>query len=134
MFKIKYQTKFGETLCVIGSIGQLGVWKSYKCHLKWTEGHIWVSERPLFVKMNQSIFQYKYALLWEKDLKLLKIERGVDRIADLKILPETLMNTNETYNKYLQDYVSREGIQYKQVEMNDVWEKFTVNFTVFYPM
>ena len=87
MFKIKYQTNFGEALCVVGSNEQLGFWKQFKCPLKWTDGHVWVSEQPIFIKSSDAIFQYKYVLLWEEDSKLLNWEKGVDRIADLSILP-----------------------------------------------
>lgn len=41
-FKIPYKTELGQSLCVVGSIGQLGNWKDFKAHLKWTEGHVWV--------------------------------------------------------------------------------------------
>jgi hypothetical protein len=40
-FKVFYQTIPGESICVLGSIPELGSWKELKCHLKWTEGHIW---------------------------------------------------------------------------------------------
>lgn len=48
-FQIKYQTVPGESLAVLGSIPELGNWekKSILHHLKWTDGHVWVSEKPL---------------------------------------------------------------------------------------
>ena len=58
----------------------------------------------------------------------------MDRIADLGILPEVCCNTNSSYNEILLDCAQREGMNFKQVEINDIWEKFTVNFTVFHPM
>jgi len=42
--QIHYETKLGEYLCVMGNIEELGGWKTYKCKLKWTEGHIWSTE------------------------------------------------------------------------------------------
>ena len=42
-FKIKYETNFGEKMCVIGSSKELGNWKSF-IDLKWTDGHIWESD------------------------------------------------------------------------------------------
>ena len=45
--RVYYKTTFGESICVVGSIPELGNWKEFKCHMKWTEGHIWVTERPL---------------------------------------------------------------------------------------
>ena len=61
----------------------MGSWKEYKCHLEWTEGHIWVSEKTV-VTQNVRFF-YKYVLLFEG--KVIKWEMGIDRIADLTILP-----------------------------------------------
>ena len=49
-FSIFYETKVGESICVLGSIEELGSWKEYKCHLTWTEGHIWVSKDPIITK------------------------------------------------------------------------------------
>lgn len=40
-FKVFYQTIPGESICVLGSIPELGSWKTLKCHMTWTEGHIW---------------------------------------------------------------------------------------------
>jgi hypothetical protein len=39
-------------------------------------------------------------------------ERGIDRIADLKILPYT-------------------EAEYREVTLNDTWEQFKIRFTVF---
>ena len=108
MFKIKYQTNYGESLCVVGSNEQLGLWKNYKCHLKWTEGHVWISERPLFLKSTDAIFEYKYCLLWEDDQRLLNFEKGVERIADLAILPVVHPNDAE-YARILNDESHQEG-------------------------
>lgn len=72
----------GESICVTGSIEELGKWKEYKCHLTWTEGHIWVTKEPLVTKSNK--FFYKYALLNEGEL--VQWEMGIDRIADLSIM------------------------------------------------
>ena len=44
-FKIFYQTEYGESLQVVGNIKELGSWKAYNCPLKWSEGHVWVSEQ-----------------------------------------------------------------------------------------
>jgi hypothetical protein len=55
-FKVQHETKFGESLCIVGGIEQLGFWKEFKCHMKWTPGHLWVSESPVLIQQNQSIF------------------------------------------------------------------------------
>jgi hypothetical protein len=45
--RIHYETKFGEYLCVTGDIDELGNWEQYICKLKWTPGHMWVTETPI---------------------------------------------------------------------------------------
>ena len=62
------------------------------------------------------------------DKKLLNWERGVDRIADLSILPSISILNNKVFDKMVPI-----GKNYKNVEINDLWEKFTVSFTVFHP-
>ena len=48
--RIHFETKFGEYLCVIGDIPELGNWNNFKCKLKWNEGHIWTTETPIKTK------------------------------------------------------------------------------------
>ena len=45
--KIQYETQFGQHMCVVGSIRQLGLWKDYIYDLQWTPGHYWVSRQPI---------------------------------------------------------------------------------------
>lgn len=72
---------------MIGSIPELGNWKDVKCHLTWTSGHIWVLEKPLIV--SEPYFVYKYIMKDKTKPEDLGIwEAGIDRIADLRILPE----------------------------------------------
>jgi hypothetical protein len=47
--------------------------------MKWTEGHVWVSEQ-LLINSNHH-FQYKYVIKSEPDQEIW--ESGLDRIADL---------------------------------------------------
>lgn len=83
-FSIFYETIVGESIAVVGNLEELGKWKEYKCHLIWTEGHIWRSAKPIVVR--ESYFEYKYVLL--EDEKVVAWEEGVNRIADLDALPE----------------------------------------------
>jgi hypothetical protein len=82
---------------VIGCIPELGNWKDVKCHLVWTAGHYWVLPQPLIVQ--SPIFQYKY-MMHDKSKSLSTAdgiwEQGIDRIADLRILPE-ISKTSATY-------------------------------------
>ena len=58
---MQYKTIPGEDLFVVGDIPELGDIEDHRHPLKWTEGHVWVSEKPLVT--TQTIFHYKYVLL-----------------------------------------------------------------------
>ena len=45
--QLYYKTKFGESIAVIGSTEELGRWREVKVHMRWTDGHVWVLERPI---------------------------------------------------------------------------------------
>lgn len=83
-FKVFYQTIPGESICVLGSIPELGSWKELKCHLKWTEGHIWQMTQP-FVTAHAN-FTYKYVLMDNEMTEMVRWESGIDRIAELPLL------------------------------------------------
>jgi len=53
--------------------------------MKLTEGNIWVLEQP-HIQTMEPHFTYKYVLL--EDDRVLKREAGIDRIADLELLPD----------------------------------------------
>jgi hypothetical protein len=84
-FEIFFKTMPGESLSVVGSIEELGVWKNYAHELEWTEGHYWVSKKPLFTDFYS--FQYKYVLLENEEL--VNWEGGINRIAELNILSKS---------------------------------------------
>lgn len=71
---------------MLGSIPELGSWKELKLHLKWTEGHIWQLPQP-FVTANPN-FSYKYVLMDNDMTEMVRWESGIDRIAELNLLPE----------------------------------------------
>ena len=83
-FSLFYETIVGQSLAVIGNLEELGKWKTIKCNLIWTEGHIWCSTKPIIVR--ESYFEYKYVLL--EDDQVSGWEEGVNRIADLDHLPQ----------------------------------------------
>ena len=60
--KIFYKTEFGESLQVVGSAEELGEWKTYKCPMKWTEGHVWVAENIDITSC--TFFTYKYVIMF----------------------------------------------------------------------
>ena len=67
--------------------------------LKWTEGHYWVSVYPLYT--NRPYFKYKYVQYSDGH-----IEDGMDRLADVDVLPEI--------NKGISEYRKRDDM-YKNV-------------------
>ena len=71
---------------MVGSIPELGSWKELKAHMTWTEGHVWVIDKPIVT--NQPFFCYKYVLMDNDQKEMVKWEAGIDRIADLRLLPE----------------------------------------------
>jgi hypothetical protein len=83
---IFYETIPGESICIVGSIPELGGWKELKAHMTWTEGHIWVLDQPIIT--NEPFFSYKYVLMDGDKKKVVKWESGIDRIAELRLLPE----------------------------------------------
>lgn len=136
-FKVYYKTTFGESICILGSIPELGTWKEFRMHMKWTDGHIWVTEKPLVT--NNYYFQYKYVLLDAEKTKLIAWERGVDRIADLEILPKADMQSSSMYKSYdlsNNNAYNTENSQssVKKVELNDEWETYTVTFSMSHPI
>lgn len=71
----------GQSLCVVGSIPELGNWKQFKAHMKWTDGHVWVLENlPVHVQY----FQYKYVVLNNGQPD--RWEQGINRIGDMALL------------------------------------------------
>ena len=69
---------------MVGSAEELGSWKTYKCPMKWTEGHVWVAENIEITTC--SFFTYKYVIMFQN--KAVKWEKGPKRIADMLILPD----------------------------------------------
>ena len=71
--------------------------------MKWNKGHVWTLEEPICI--NESVFGYKYVIL-EKG-KPATWEKGVNRIADLKLLKPS---------------ESSSFTGQKMVEINDKWQ------------
>ena len=85
-FRIKRECGHGESLCVLGSIPELGNWKEFKHHLRCKGDNVWESITP--VTTHSFYFQYKYSLMTEKGTKQIDWEKGVDRLADLVLMPD----------------------------------------------
>ena len=52
-----------------------------KCLMKWTDGHVWVTENLV---TDKPYFLYKYVIC--RGEEALKWERGTNRIADVEVL------------------------------------------------
>ena len=77
IFQIKYDTKLGEDLAVIGSINELGNWKSCNAlKMGWNEGNIWKTE--LYINDKTILdFEYKFILTCGGSVK--RWEEGYNR-------------------------------------------------------
>ena len=42
--QVKYKCNKGEMIGISGNIEELGFWKEFKYHLKWTEGDRWITK------------------------------------------------------------------------------------------
>ena len=126
-FKLFYETKFFENIFIVGDIPELGSDRdTTKCPLKWTEGHIWVTEKPILTRT--PVFRYRYVMVDEaSDNQVKDQERGVRRIADLA----SLQGGNTTESEH--GYRSYHHGGAKTVEIHDEWETLKVRFTVFHP-
>ena len=135
-----HATKFGQSLCVLGSIPELGEWKYFKHHMQWTEGNVWISKEPLMT--SSYYFSYKYATLDENCSQLIGWERGVDRIADLEVMPD-YRSTGGVGNLNSQDLMYQSANQIlsqkrgdftmKQCHYNDEYESYQISFMVSHP-
>jgi len=118
-FKIEYPTKYFEDLFVVGDLPELGSEANLKKHpLKWTEGHIWVSEVPL-VTRNPN-FRYNYIMIDQKTGQQIDHdEKGIKRICDLVSIESAGeksygLNQNSGFN------MRKQGNQVL-VDINDIW-------------
>jgi hypothetical protein len=93
--KVNYETQWGQEIAILGNIPQFGNWdinKAYK--MKWTPGHVWVAENIKIdeTRGDKTYFMYKYVVLFNGHFQ--SYERGLDRIADIKLL-------NGEFNNYI---------------------------------
>lgn len=116
--RIHYETKFGEYLCVVGDIEELGKWKEFTCQLQWTEGHYWVTPRP--IRVRRQFFQYKYLVLHQSDVPKVW-ESGFNRVVDLKLLAE---------KSGVLDYA--ELGKACSLELTDIWNSFSITFQLIF--
>ena len=69
-FEIKFDTKLGESLAVIGSLNELGLWKENRAlKMEWNPGNIWKSCIYLNNYNNIIDFEYKFIILENGQIK-----------------------------------------------------------------
>mgnify|MGYP000689231881 CR=1 FL=1 len=88
--RLTVKTQQGQRIAVIGSIPELGNWQSYVFFLKQLDDHTWSTEQPIVTYVPH--FTYKYALIYDQNNEA-QVEQGLQRIADLVILPELTTQT-----------------------------------------
>lgn len=103
--------------------------------MRWTDGHVWVLEEPLIVDV--PYFSYKYMLLDDDKQTMVKWEAGVDRIAELRLLPDIGPSKNAALLSSAKSAAAAQLAARKDlvhVELHDEWESFLLRFSLFYPM
>lgn len=126
---------------VLGSIPELGKWKQPIHLMDWTAGDLWVSKQP--VTLRTFNFNYKYAIFKNNYKDHIGWERGVDRIADLEVIPDDDSSKYDSTTRVIDDYYEIEeyllkkkfnkGISTKRIRYYDDWEKYEVSFTILVP-
>ena len=76
-------------------------------------GDRWEMLKPILV--SSAVFKYKFAI-FDSNGKFIQYERGIDRIADLKLLDGTI-----------------EGGFTKTCRLHHIWQKYKVTFAVSVP-
>ena len=126
-------------MCILGSIPELGDWKEFKYHLV-RKGDVWESQQPLYT--HNFFFRYKYAIMEENGTKQVDWEKGVDRLADLELMPDmqngnssAIMSGNAPLTgKDLVMMNKHSGsVGIKVVHYDDTWEQYKMCFTIWHP-
>ena len=77
IFQIKYDTKLGEDLAIIGSINELGNWNPYNSlKMGWNEGNIWKTE--LYIN-DKTILDFEYKFIVTSGGFVKRWEEGYNR-------------------------------------------------------
>lgn len=123
-FRIRFPTILGEDIGVIGELPELGGWDVHRClKLQWSEDHVWETSVPLIT--NRAFFKYKYVVYKPTT----QIEDGMDRLAELRVLPEIKNSSSSSRHVHRQRYHP----DTKEVELSDEWQTFKVQFSLFHP-
>jgi hypothetical protein len=130
-FKVKAATEYGQNIGVIGNLSELGEWRKE-------------TDEPIYIPYNPESaphFYYKYVLL-DSNLKFIKYEEGIDRLADLTLLnddpfkQDSALNSREENGPSTSGKVVLRGLNRptRYVTLNDEWETFRISFSVLEPL
>lgn len=102
LFYIRYDSKYGDNIGILGSIEQLGNWSQDKIlYLKWNNGNIWKGEIDIN-NLNINKFEFKFI---NRNDGIIYWERGYNNVVDLKeISGEFKYHKKGRYNKYEYNY------------------------------
>lgn len=104
-FSIKYETKFGQNVYLMGSTSEIGSWKNKVAKLKWTEGHVWRID--INFPSNVRVFEYKFAIENNGNLEW---EKGHNRLFS---------------KKHFEDD--------DKISLSASWERFCITFMIYFP-
>lgn len=111
VLQVKYETKSGENIYVLGSSDKFGKWKSPVFKLKWSANHIWQGE--LTLPRSTPTIRYKFVCLGKDEVK--RWEEGTDRL----LCPSLLDNFFFKNGKYVIDCI---------------WNHFQITFNIYFPL
>ena len=102
-FYIKYDSKYGDNIGILGSIEELGNWCQDKIlYLKWNKGNIWTGD----VELSSDIEKFEFKFINRHD-GVIFWERGLNNVVDLKgLIQELKFQKKGRYNKYEYNYNS----------------------------
>ena len=106
IFYIKYDSKYGDNIGILGSIDELGNWCQDKIlYLRWSKGNVWTGE----VEIENDISKFEFKFINRHD-GIIYWERGFNNIVDLKgITQELKFQKKGRYNRYEFNYDSEKG-------------------------
>lgn len=113
-FEVKHDTKMDETLGIIGSFNELGLWKQSKAlKMVWNKGNIWTTSLNLNSYNNAINFEYKFIILangkikyWEdgnnRKFTFSEVSRLIEPYIDYGNTRNNIINVN---NGMIQSYI-----------------------------
>jgi len=126
---VQYNTRIGQEVHAIGSISELGSWKTNGYKLECTDSNsdinTWKTVHP--IRTSERFFTYKFIVVDNKTGERVDVENGLDRIADLELLAHDSKSNN--FGQRRKNMHS--GLE-KFVQLHDRWEQVKIRFTVFH--